>query len=535
MNTPSVSLEETEPQPAPTVSRLTPKSMLEARERHRRITDAHAEDRLARSNKQVKADKLTALERIELLTDPGSFRELEAMTGPAGPGLYGAGKGDGVLTGHSKIHGQKVLVFAQDFTLRGGTFGEVHARKVARLLDLAESTRTPVVGLYDGGGARIDEGALALHGCGELFRRIVRLSGVVPQISVILGPCAGAAAYAPALTDFVFMVEGVGSMYLTGPDVVEAVTGESTTGQLLGGAGVHGRTSGVATFVHRDEVNCLEDVRYLLSLLPGSNDDPPARLHTGDEVDRSIRSVLDLVPSDPKTPYDMSRLVELLADEDTLIELHAHWGSSVICALARLDGRPVGVVANQPAVRAGVLDSESSEKAARFVQMCDAFSIPLITLVDVPGFMPGVSVESQGIIRHGAKLLHAYAAATVPRIQVIVRKAYGGAYIVMDSPSVGTDLSFAWPTNEVAVMGAEGAVEIIHRREISASENPNATRSYHRDAYRELHMHPYVAANSGLVHEVIDPTLTRQRLAEGLELLESKRITAPTRKHSNAP
>lgn len=514
------------------VQRIVPTSMRRAREQHqlrqRRRESVHQASSAAQGSK----GKLTASERIALLTDDGSFEEWWADRRSVGGADH---SGDGVVTGSARIHGAQILVFSQDFTVRGGSLGQHHADKIVRLLQLAEQNHLPVVGLYDGGGARIDEGAAALHGCGRIFQQIVRLSGVVPQISAVLGPCAGAAAYAPALTDAVFTVRDIGTMYLTGPDVVRQVTGERCDGQSLGGADVHAAQSGVVTFAYDDEASCLADVRYLVSLLPREPHAPPPEADTGDPVDRDLTPLLDIVPVEPKLPYDVRGVVELLLDHETFLEFHQDWATNIVCGLGRLDGMVVGVVASQPAVRAGVLDSPASQKAARFVTWCDAFRIPLLTLVDVPGFMPGVDVERGGVIRHGAQLLHAYCAATVPRIQVLLRKAYGGAYIVMDSPSIGNDLSYAWPTNEVSVMGAEGAVEVLHRRELAESSDPASAREQLRQSFRAEQMHPYAAAHAGLVHEVIDPSMTRVRLASGLRTLERKVVAQPSRKHANAP
>lgn len=488
----------------------------------------HHEDDNSRSEdthkaRQQRQGKQTARQRLTSLLDTDSFTELWSMQSPAGAANNTIGDGDGVVTGYGTVHNRQVMVFAQDFAIRGGSLGQTHAEKIVKLLRLAERSNCPVVGLYDGGGARIQEGVAALNGCGELFHEIVRLSGIIPQISAVMGPCAGAAAYAPALTDVVFMVQDIGMMYLTGPDVVEKVTGERTTGDALGGVEVHATSSGVATFAHTSEAACLEDIRYLVSLLPSSFAAAPERLDTGDPANRSIEEILDLVPANAKATYDINLVIDTVLDRDTFIEFHARWAKNIVCGLGRIDSHVVGVVANQPAVLAGVLDSDASQKAARFVSWCDAMSIPLVTLVDVPGFMPGTDVERGGVIRHGAKLLHAYCAATVPRVQVILRKAYGGAYIVMDSPATGSDISYAWPTNEVGVMGADAAVEIIHRRELAAAASPSEERTRLREEYEQRYLHPYAAAHEGLVHEIIDPTDTRRRLAQTLDLLLSDR------------
>ncbi|MEU2867588.1 acyl-CoA carboxylase subunit beta [Streptomyces olivoreticuli] len=482
--------------------------------------------------------KLTARERIELLFDEGTFSEVEAFRRHRATGFGLEDKRphtDGVVTGWGKVHGRTVFVYAHDFRIFGGALGEAHAEKIHKLMDLAEAAGAPIVGLCDGAGARIQEGVTALAGYGGIFQRNVRNSGVIPQISVILGPCAGGAAYSPALTDFVFMVRGTSQMFITGPDVVQAVTGEVITQDELGGADAHASLSGVSGFAYDDEESCLEDVRFLLSLLPQNNRELPPSQPTEDTPDRRTEALLDLVPADPNRSYDMRKVIEEVVDDGEFFEVHERWAANVVCALARLDGHVVGIVANQPASLAGVLDIHASEKAARFVQTCDAFNIPLVTLVDVPGFLPGVDQEHGGIIRHGAKLLYAYCNATVPRIQLIMRKAYGGAYIVMDSRSIGTDISLAWPSNEIAVMGAEGAANVIFRREIAAAEDPDARRVQLVKEYKSELMHPYYAAERGLVDDVIDPGETRIRLIGALEMLRAKSVQLPSRKHGNQP
>jgi acetyl-CoA carboxylase carboxyltransferase component len=402
-------------------------------------------------------------------------------------------------------------------------------------MDLAAAAGAPLVSLNDGAGARIQEGVAALAGYGGIFRRHTRSSGVIPQISVMLGPCAGGAAYSPALTDFVFMVRESSQMFITGPDVVQAVTGEEVTMNGLGGADVHSTVSGVAGFVHDDEESCLDEVRYLLSLLPQNNQETPPAVPCDDPADRRCEALLDLVPADPQQGYDVRTVIGEIVDEGDLFEVHERWAANVVCALARLDGQVVGVVANQPSMVAGALDVHASEKAARFVSVCDAFNIPLVTLVDVPGFLPGVGQEHGGIIRHGAKLLYAYCNATVPRISVVLRKAYGGAYIVMDSQSIGADLTFAWPTNEIAVMGAEAAANVIFRRQIAEADDPEAKRAELVKQYKAELMHPYYAAERGLVDDVIDPAETRQVLIRSLAMLRTKNADLPSRKHGNPP
>ncbi|OXM59369.1 acyl-CoA carboxylase subunit beta [Amycolatopsis vastitatis] len=482
--------------------------------------------------------KLTARERLGLLLDEDSFVELEPYRRHRsdGPGLAAnRPHTDGVVAGSGTIDGRQVFVYAQDFTVFGGSLGEAHAAKIHKILDLAIANGAPVIGLNDSGGARIQEGVLALDGYGGIFRRQVEASGVVPQISVILGPCAGGAAYSPALADFTFMVRDTARMYLTGPDVVEAVSGRRVTHEELGGADVHGSRSGVATVVHDDEETCLADVRYLVSLLPSNYlEVPPATAATGAKNDHRPR-LAELVPVEHNRPYDMREVFAEVVDDGEFFELHEGWARNVLCALARIDGRVAGLVGNQPAVFAGVLDGPAAQKAARFVRFCDAFGIPLVSFVDVPGFLPGVEQEQGGIIRQGAQLLHAYCEATVPRIQVIVRKAYGGAYIVMDSRSIGTDLSLAWPTNQIAVMGAEGAVNVLHRRELAAAADPAALRARLVADYTREYLNPHYAAERGLVDDIIDPADTRAAVARGLAMLQDKRKPGPARKHGNQP
>ncbi|MEV5437270.1 acyl-CoA carboxylase subunit beta [Streptomyces sp. NPDC052682] len=482
--------------------------------------------------------KLTVRERLDILFDEGSFTEIEALRRHRATGFGLEDRRphtDGVVTGWGTVDGRPVFAYAHDFRIFGGALGEAHAQKIHKLMDLAERAGAPVVGLCDGAGARIQEGVTALAGYGGIFVRNVRNSGVIPQISVIMGPCAGGAAYSPALTDFVFMVRGTSQMFITGPDVVQAVTGERITHEELGGADVHAERSGVAGFVYDNEECCLKDVRHLLSYLPSNNREMPPGAPTCDPSDRRTESLVDLVPADPNQAYDMAKVIEEIADHGDFFEVHERWAPNVICALTRLGGEVVGIVANQPQRMAGVLDIEASEKAARFVQMCDAFNIPLVTLVDVPGFLPGVDQEHGGVIRHGAKLLYAYCNATVPRVQLILRKAYGGAYIVMDSRSIGTDVSLAWPINEIAVMGAEGAAGVVFRRQIAQADDPEAMRAHLVKEYKEELMHPYYAAERGLVDDVIDPAETRSALIRTLAMLRSKHAALPSRKHGNQP
>jgi acetyl-CoA carboxylase carboxyltransferase component len=481
--------------------------------------------------------KLLARERIDALLDPGSFQELDLLARhrAQADGLEERPYTDGVITGWGTVEGRKVFVFSQDFTVFGGALGEVFAEKIHKLMDLALKVGAPVVGLNDGAGARIQEGVVSLASYGGIFYRNVLSSGVVPQVSVILGPCAGGAVYSPAMTDFIFMVRESSHMFITGPDVVKTVTGEEVTLEELGGAMSHASKSGVATFVAPDEKACLEDVRYLLSFLPSNNLEEAPRVQPSDEADRLCPALRDVLPASSNQPYDMKKVIREIADEGDFFEYFPHWAKSIVCGFARLDGYPVGVVGNQPMVLAGVLDIESSEKAARFVRTCDAFNIPLVTFVDVPGFLPGVDQEYGGIIRHGAKLLYAYCEATVPRIQVITRKAYGGAYVVMNSKSIGADLAYAWPTAELAVMGPQGAVEIVYRRELLQAADPAARRAELVAEYTEKYANPYLAAERGYVDDVIDPAETRPKLIAGLDLLRTKREELPKRKHGNMP
>ncbi|WUH94322.1 acyl-CoA carboxylase subunit beta [Streptomyces sp. NBC_00433] len=492
----------------------------------------------AATERQHAKGKLTARERVALLLDKDSFQEVEPLRRHRASG-FGLESNrphtDGVVTGWGTVEGRTVFVYAHDFRLFGGALGEAHAQKIHKIMDLAIAAGAPLVSLNDGAGARIQEGVSALAGYGGIFQRNTRASGVIPQISVMLGPCAGGAAYSPALTDFVFMVRETSQMFITGPDVVQAVTGEKITQNGLGGADVHAELSGVAHFVYDDEQSCLEEVRYLLSLLPQNNREQPPSVAAEDPVDRRGESLYELVPADGNRPYDMRAVIEELVDDGVYLEVHERWAANVICALTRLGGRVVGIVANQPRSLAGVLDIDSSQKAAGFVQTCDSFNVPIVTLVDVPGFLPGVAQEHDGIIRHGAKLLYAYCNATVPRISVVLRKAYGGAYIVLDSRSIGADLALAWPTNEIAVMGADGAANVIFRREIAAAEDGEAVRKARTEEYRTELMHPYYAAERGLVDDVVDPAETRAVLIRSLDMLAAKHADLPMRKHGNPP
>lgn len=512
---------------------------------HERLADLHQVRLLARqgadpaaAERQRAKGKLTAQERIGLLLDSDSFQEIEPLRRHRAIGFGMENRrpySDGVVTGWGTVYGRTVFVYAHDFRIFGGALGEAHAQKIHKVMDLAIEAGAPLVSLNDGAGARIQEGVTALAGYGGIFRRNTQASGVIPQISVMLGPCAGGAAYSPALTDFVFMVRGISQMFITGPDVVHAVTGAEISHNALGGGDVHAMSSGVATSVYDDEESCLADVRYLISMLPANSREVAPILPTVDPPHRRTDALLEMVPVDSSRPYDMRHVIEQIADDGELFEVYSAWATNIVCALTRLGGRVVGVVGNQPICMAGVVDIHASEKAARFVQFCDAFNIPIVTLVDVPGFLPGVDQEHGGIIRHGAKLLYAYCNATVPRISLILRKAYGGAYIVMDSRSIGADLSFAWPMNEIAVMGAEAAANVIFRKQIASADDPEATRTSLVKEYKSELMHPYYAAERGLIDDVIDPAETRSLLIRSLTMLSTKQTPLVSRKHGNQP
>jgi acetyl-CoA carboxylase carboxyltransferase component len=495
----------------------------------RRQSAHHAGSERAVERQHAKG-KMLARERIDYLLDPGSFHELDMLARhrAQASGLEERPYTDGVITGWGTVDGRKVFVFSQDFTVFGGALGEVFAEKIHKMMDLALRVGAPVVGLNDGAGARIQEGVVSLASYGGIFHRNVRSSGVVPQISVILGPCAGGAVYSPAMTDFIFMVRESSHMFITGPDVVKTVTGEDVTLEELGGAMSHASKSA-------DEKACLDDVRYLLSFLPSNNLEEPPYEDTGDDAERLCPELRDILPPSPNQPYDMHKVIASVVDDGEFFEYFPHWAKSILCGFGRIDGRPVGIVGNQPMVLAGVLDIESSEKAARFVRTCDAFNIPIITFVDVPGFLPGVDQEYGGIIRHGAKLLYAYCEASVPRISIITRKAYGGAYVVMDSKSVGSDLAFAWPSAELAVMGPQGAVEIVYRRELQQAADPAARRAELVADYTEKYANPYAAAERGFIDDVIEPSETRRKIVAGLRVLRTKREDLPQRKHGNVP
>jgi acetyl-CoA carboxylase carboxyltransferase component len=488
--------------------------------------------------RQHKRGKLTARERLDLLLDPGSFVELDMLARHRAHG-FGIENTrpltDGVITGWGTIDGRKVFVFSQDFTVFGGALGEVFAEKIHKVMDLAESVGAPMIGLNDGAGARIQEGVVSLASYGGIFFRNVKASGVVPQISVVLGPCAGGAVYSPAMTDFIFMTKGTSHMFITGPDVVKTVTGEDVTQEELGGAMTHASKSGVATFVYDDEQACLQQVRYLMSFLPSNNLEDPPYFEPEDDPERRCEDIVDLIPDAPNKPYDMKKVIAEIVDDGDFLEVQPYWAMNIICGFGRINGHAVGIVGNQPQVLAGCLDIDASEKAGRFVRTCDAFNIPLVTFVDVPGFLPGTDQEYGGIIRHGAKLLYAYCESTVPRVQIITRKGYGGAYVVMNSKSIGADLAFAWPSGEIAVMGPQGAVNIIFRKEIEAATDTEARRGELIAEYTERFANPYSAAERGYVDDVIDPRDTRRVLVRALEMLRSKKEKLPQRKHGNVP
>jgi propionyl-CoA carboxylase beta chain len=489
-----------------------------------------------RVEKQHLAGKLTARERIDALVDPGSFIETDRFVTHRVPEL-GEQKplGDGVVTGHARIDGRAVCLFAQDFTVFGGALGAAYAKKIVKVMDLALKIGAPLIGLNDSGGARIQEGVESLGGYADIFLRNTLASGVVPQISCIMGPCAGGAVYSPAITDFVLMVEGTSYMFITGPDVVKAVTHEQVTKEALGGAATHAEKSGVCHLTAPNDEQCLELLRELLSFLPSNNGQEPPRAPSGDPASREAPALDTLIPTESNKPYDMRDVLRLVVDDGYFFELSPRFAENLLTGFARVDGRVVGIVANQPSALAGVLDIDASIKGARFVRFCDCFNIPLVTFVDVPGFLPGVSQELGGIIRHGAKLLYAYCEATVPKLTVITRKAYGGAYDVMSSKHIRADVNLAFPTAEVAVMGAEGAVNIVHRARIEASEDPAQTRAEFIAEYRARFMSPYEAASLGFIDEVIAPRTLRPRLAAYLALLENKRDQNPPKKHGNIP
>jgi len=507
----------------------------ELRRRHAAAEAGGGEERRARQHAE---GKLSARERIDLLLDEATFEETDKLVRHQSHD-FGMDEqvieGDGFVTGYGLIHGRPAYVFAQDFTVFGGSLSESNARKIVKIMDLALKTGAPVIGLNDSGGARIQEGVRSLAGYADIFLRNTLSSGVIPQISAIMGPCAGGAVYSPALTDFVFMVDTTSYMFVTGPDVIKTVTHEDVTKEALGGAATHNAVSGVAHFQSQDDAECLRSIRELLSYLPQNNRDEAPRGDTDDSADRQDPELDSIVPAASNQPYDIKDVIRRVADHGQFFEVHEHWARNIVIGFVRMDGRSVGVVANQPAHLAGCLDIDSSVKGARFVRFCDAFNIPLLTFEDVPGFLPGTAQEFGGIIRHGAKLLYAYAEATVPKITVITRKAYGGAYCVMGSKHLRTDGNLAWPTAEIAVMGAEGAVNIVYRREIASAENPEVVRTAKLEEFRERFASPFSAAENGFVDDVIEPRQTRPRVIRALRMLETKVDTMPRKKHGNIP
>jgi propionyl-CoA carboxylase beta chain len=526
-----------EPEPGPD-PHTTAGKLADLERRRREAVHAGSEQAVA---KQHDRGKLTARERIDLLLDPGSFTEFDELArhratdfGIAATRPYG----DGVVTGYGTVDGRPVCVFSQDFTVFGGSLGEVYGEKIVKIMDHALKIGCPVIGINDGGGARIQEGVVALGLFAEIFYRNVMASGVVPQISLIMGPAAGGAVYSPAITDFVLMVEGTSHMFITGPDVIKTVTGEDVTFEDLGGAQAHGAKSGVAHYQATDEQDCIDFARDLLSYLPSNNLDEVPRLEAadGDDDISDTDAELDaLIPDSPNQPYDIHEVITRVLDDGEFLEIHAGFAPNIVVGFGRVEGSSVGVVANQPMHFAGCLDIDASEKAARFVRTCDAFSIPILTFVDVPGFLPGISQEWQGIIRRGAKLIYAYAEATVPKVTVITRKAYGGAYDVMGSKHLGADVNLAWPTAQIAVMGAQGAVNILYRRELAAADDPDAVRAQRITEYEDTLANPYIAAERGYVDAVIRPAETRLAVTRALRTLRTKRQTLPPKKHGNIP
>ena len=488
--------------------------------------------------KQHKAGKLTARERVELLVDPGTFEETDALVTHRCRDFGIENQkfpGDGVVTGFGRVDGRPIAVFAQDFTVFGGSLSETYATKICKVMDQAAKIGCPMIGLNDSGGARIQEGAASLAGYADIFLRNTLVSGVIPQISAIMGPCAGGAVYSPAITDFTIMVKKSSYMFITGPEVIKTVTHEEVTMEDLGGAQSHATKSGVCHFAAEDDAHALGLIRRMLSFMPQNNQEDPPRRSCSDPIDRRDEALNTLVPENANKPYDIKKVIAHIVDDGDFLEVHENYERNIVVGFARLDGAPVGIVANQPAVLAGVLDIDASKKGARFVRFCDAFNIPLITFEDVPGFLPGVSQEHGGIIVHGAKLLYAFAEATVPKLTVITRKAYGGAYCVMASKHLRTDFNFAWPTAEIAVMGADAAVEILYRKDLAGAANLAAAKKEKADEYRETFANPFVAAERGYIDAVIEPADTRRRLIQGLRLLETKSETMPAKKHGNIP
>ncbi|WP_369682119.1 acyl-CoA carboxylase subunit beta [Haladaptatus sp. AB618] len=507
----------------------------ELREKRREAEQGGGEERI---EKQHERGKMTARERIDYFLDDDTFNEFDQLRTHRNHNFGMEEKqvpGDGVVTGYGEVNGRKVFVFAHDFTVFGGSLGEVFAQKVTKVMDKAMEVGAPIIGLNDSAGARIQEGVESLAGYADIFHRNQQASGVVPQISAIMGPCAGGAVYSPAITDFIFMVKDTSHMFITGPDVIETVTGEEVTFEELGGATTHTDKSGVAHFAENSEEEALDDIRRLLSYLPQNNVEDPPRFDPWDDPERRDEELKSVVPDQPRKPYDITRVIDGVVDEDSFFEVQEGYAKNLVVGFGRLDGRSVGIVANQPRVNAGTLDIESSEKGSRFVRFCDSFNIPIVTFVDVPGFMPGTDQEHGGIIRHGAKLLYAYSEATVPLMTVITRKAYGGAYDVMASKHIGADVNYAWPTSEIAVMGPQGAVNVLYSSELEEADDPEARRDELIEEYREQFANPYTAADRGFVDDVIEPQETRPRLIDDLDMLMSKRKSQPEKKHGNIP
>lgn len=513
--------------------------MTEENPRIQKLMALRAESKLGggqdRIDKHHAKGSLTARERIDLLVDKGSFREIGAfstgLNDPKGNDNYG----DGVVTGYGLINGRTVYVYAQDFTVNGGSLGNIHAQKICRVMDLAAETGSPIIGMIDSGGARIQEGVYSLGGYAEIFRRNAIYSGVVPQISLIMGPCAGGASYSPAVTDLIIMVRKQSYMFLTGPNVIKTVTGEEVDFETLGGADIHLGTSGLCHMVGNDEEEAIALARQALSYFPSNNVEQPPIANTNEAINRRSEMLNTIVPEDPNQPYSMKTAIEAIVDQGSFMEIQATFAPNAIVGLARLAGRPVGIVSQEPAMMAGVMDINSADKIARLVRMCDSFNIPVVTFVDSPGFLPGVQQEYGGVIRHGAKVLVAYAESTVPKVSVVTRKAYGGAYVVMSSKYIGTDITYAWPSAEIAVMGADGAANILHGRQIKNAEDPEAERARLTQQYQEDYLNPYAAARAGYIDEVIEPAETRQKLIEALSALQNKVQMNPARKHGNIP
>ncbi len=514
---------------------MTMDKLEDLKQRRNKLLAAGGADKTA---KQHESGKLTARERLDLLFDKGSFVEIGAFVAHRCTDL-GMEKldlpGEGVVSGYGMVEGRQVFAYAQDFTVMGGSLGNMHAEKIVKVMDMALKAGAPIIGMNDSGGARIQEGVDALSGYGKIFFRNTISSGVIPQISVIMGPSAGGAVYSPAITDFIFMVDKTSKMFITGPQVIKAVTGEEVSAEDLGGAKTHNTVSGVAHFLSADDDSCIAEIKKLLGFLPSNNLETPPPIEAGDEPGRSEEALNSIVPENPSKPYDMKKIITMIADRGDFFEVHARFAKNIITGFIRINGQSVGVIANQPMIKAGCLDINSSDKAARFIRTCDAFNIPLLNIVDVPGFLPGTKQEYGGIIRHGAKMLYAYSEATVPKVTLIVRKAYGGAYIGMCNKELGADIVLAWPSAEIAVMGPEGAANIIFRKEIDQANDSDEARRQKIAEYREKFANPYIAAARGYVDDVIEPRTTRPRLAAAFEMLAGKRETRPPKKHGNLP